>query len=257
MDDLTRPPLARFPSGVRLSPTVLTSAVLCAAVGLLLPASPAMAAATATLHAEYTFDTLNGSTVPDTTGLGHDLTLGGNWSVAPGISTPAVQFTKPSLGSTPSKPDLNPKAQQFAVSAVFRLPSSTASLPDTPNLVQKGFYNDPAQWKMQLNPGPGVIECRFKGTLGARLLSSTLTRIDDGAWHVASCWRQGSTLGITVDNVTNTAHLDVGSIANNRPMLVGAKSMTSTTDQFPGIVDYVGLAMGKGALKVSRQDDDM
>ena len=249
--NLTHPGVSRFPSGVRTPRFLITGVLIAGSAALVLPASPAAAKA-ATLKVEYTFDSIVASQVTDETGRGHTLTLQGSWAQVPGNSGSAVQFVKPSLGSSPNKADLNPGTKEFAVTTVFKLPNSTANLPDTPNIAQKGLYSDSAQWKMQLNPKPGVIECRFKGSAGAQLLSSAVTRVDDGVWHTASCWRSGNQLGVTVDDVTTQITANVGDISNQKPIQVGAKSMTSTSDQFPGIVDYFSLAVGKGALGVSR-----
>lgn len=251
MVNLTHRGVSRFPSGVRTPRFLIAGVLIASSAALTLPASPAAAKA-ATLKVEYTFDSIVTSQVTDQTGRGHTLTLQGAWSSVAGQSGLAVLFSKPSLGTSPSTPDLNPGTKEFAVTTVFRLPNSTANVSDTPNLAQKGLYSDSAQWKMQLNPKPGVIECRFKGTAGAQLLSSAVTRVDDGLWHTASCWRAGNQLGLTVDDVTTQITANVGDITNHKAIQVGAKSMTSTSDQFPGIVDYFSLAIGKGALAVSR-----
>lgn len=219
----------------------------------MVPAGSASAGKPASLKAEYSFDSTVGGVVSDLTGLGHTLTLTGSWSAVDGVSSPAVAFAKPSMGSTPSVPDLNPIGREFAVTAVFRIPNDTSAVPDSPNIVQKGFFGDAGQWKMQLNPGPAVVQCRFKGKLTARLISSTVQGVDDGAWHTATCSRAGSVISVTVDGVVTQSTVNVGDIANGRPLQVGAKSMTSTSDQFPGIVDYVSVAMGDGAATRSRE----
>ena len=231
------------------------SSVLLAGAGLslaLVPASPAGASIPATLIAEYSFDTVSTATVTDLTGGGHLLTLSGQWSVTDGVASPAVAFAPVSLGTSPSKSDLNPGGREFAVSTVFKLPGDTAALPDTPNIVQKGYFSDPGQWKMQLKPDRAYIQCRFKGTLAAKLVSSSVVGIDDGAWHTATCWRSAKVVGVTVDGVTNQASVDVGDISSGRPLRVGAKSLSAPTDQFAGSLDYVAVAVGDGAAALSR-----
>lgn len=225
-----------------------------AAVGLAVsPVGPALARTPAVVHVAYTFDSLSpAGVVDDVTGRGHALTLSGNYSAAAGRSTPAVAFAPISRAATPTKSDLNPVGREFAVTVVFRLPGDTSALPDTPNLAQKGFWGDAAQWKMQLKPDVAAIQCRFKGTLGARLLTSTVTGVDDTAWHTATCWRAGGKVGVTVDGIDTSATVSVGDITNSRQMLIGAKSLTSSTDQFTGDIDYVAVAMGDGAAAASR-----
>jgi hypothetical protein len=236
----------------------------CGAVALLFcSALPAEAGTPATLRVEYTFDTLTEippalptdpptATTADLTGRGHLLTLTGNYSIVPGPTSPAVAFAPIGRAATPSKADLNPVGREFAVSVVFRIPADTSGLTDTPNMTQKGFYGDAAQWKMQLKPDIAAVQCRFKGTLGARLITSPVTGVDDGVWHIATCWRSGSQVGVTVDGRDAAVAMSVGDIANSRQMLIGAKSLTSGSDQFTGEIDYVALAMGDGAAAVSR-----
>jgi hypothetical protein len=227
---------------------------LCTAVALMSWATlPATAGTPAKLRAEYTFNTLASDTAVDASGRGHLLTISGNYSQVAGPNSPAVSFAPISRASTPHKTDLNPDGREFAVTVVFRVPTDTSTLTDTPNLAQKGFWGDDAQWKMQLKPEKAAVQCRFKGTLGARLLTSSVTDVDDGEWHTATCWRSAAQIGVTVDGVDTSATASTGVIANSRPMLIGAKSLTSSTDQFTGDIDYVALAVGDEAAQLSRQ----
>lgn len=214
---------------------------------------PASAGTPATLRAEYTFDTISNGVVADMTGRGHSLTLSGNYRVVDGPSSPAIGFAPISRASTPHMADLNPVGREFAVTVTFRTATDIGALTDTPNIAQKGLFNDAGQWKMQLKPDVAAVQCRFKGTTAARLLTSSVTGVDDGLWHTATCWRAAGQLGVTVDGVDTTASAWVGDIANTRPMLIGAKSLTSSTDQFTGDIDYVGFATGDGADQVSRR----
>jgi hypothetical protein len=157
------------------------------------------------------------------------------------------------MASTASQADLNPGKRDFAVTVVFRIPGDTSQVTDTPNMAQKGFYNDAAQWKMQLEPSSAAIMCRFKGSMGAKLLTSSVTGVDDDVWHTATCWRKAGVLGVTLDGTATTSTYKVGDISNSRPMHIGAKSLTSTSDQFSGDIDYVSLAVGQGATSLSIQ----
>jgi hypothetical protein len=101
-------------------------------------------------------------------------------------------------------------------------------------------------------PGPASIQCRFKGTRTHYLLTSGVTGVDDGAWHTATCWRTGGVVGVTVDGVAVQHLVDVGDITNRRALHVGGKALTAATDQFPGVLDYVAVAIGPGAELASR-----
>lgn len=239
--------------GVRLRWLRLVAPLLLAAGTAGLVAAPPAGAGTAQLMVEFTFDSASGGGSADETGRGHALTLAGNWSETGGISTPAVSFAKLSMGTVPSHGDLNPGSNEFAVTTVFKVPGDMSALPDTPNVVQKGLHYDKGQWKIQLKPRPGVVQCRLKGTIRVRTLTSPVI-IDDGAWHTATCWRKGSVVGLTVDGVTTQATSNVGSIANGRAMSVGNKTMKAVTDQFVGSVDYVSVAVGFGAAELSRSN---
>lgn len=244
---------------VQRNSAMLASVALGAAALLFGSALPAEAGTPATLSVQYTFDTLTPlptnpptATTADLTGRGHLLTLSGNYSTVNGPASPAVAFAPIARAATPSKADLNPVGRDFAVSVVFRISSDTSGLTDTPNMAQKGFYGDVGQWKMQLKPDVAAVQCRFKGLSGARLITSPVTGVDDGVWHIATCWRSRSQLGVTVDGQDEPFTSAVGDIANTRQMLVGAKSLLSSSDQFTGEIDYVAVAMGDGAAAVSR-----
>jgi len=217
------------------------------------PLSARAASTPATLRAEYTFDSITNDVTQDTSGNGHQLALTGNYSVTQGATSNAVRFAPVSMGSTATQADLNPGKRDFAVTVVFRIPTDTSQVNDTPNMAQKGFYNDAAQWKMQLEPKSAAIMCRFKGSMGAKLLTSSFTGVDDNTWHTATCWRKSGVLGVTVDGTATTSNANVGDISNSRPMQIGAKSLTSTSDQFSGDIDYMSLAVGQGATSLSVQ----
>jgi len=232
---------------------VAVAAVSAAITVALMPATATFAAPPAKKVFEYTFDSAPAGVVSDVTGKGHALTLNGAWGTASGVNSGAISFALPSFGNSPAKSDLNPGASEFAVTAVFRVDGNLAGLGDTPNIAQKGFFNDPGQWKMQLNPSSGSVQCRFRGSTGAALVSSPITGVDDGGWHTAACWRNSSELGVTVDGVRTTSSAKVGTISTTRPLRVGGKSLSATSDQFVGALDYLSFAVGSNAESVGRK----
>lgn len=238
---------------MRMRRGVVLSLVVAFASGLLIAPTPANARAAATLRVEYTFDTVTDGVVDDLSGRDHPLTLQGNYAETEGPTSPAVAFSPISRGSTPHRSDLNPGGRQFAMTTVFRLAGDLDPLADSPNVAQKGLFNDSGQWKMQVTPQIAAVQCRMKGTLRAVLITSSVTGVDDGQWHTATCWRTRGKVGVTVDGVDDVIRKSVGDIKNRRAMFVGAKSLTSGTDQFPGDIDYVAVAKGRGAAKLSRQ----
>lgn len=248
--DLTLGGKPGFTDAVTLPRALCLMAV---ALGAVLPMSQADAGTTGDVVARYTFDSLNGGTVYDSSGYGHNLTLSGTYSVAAGVSSPAVRFEPVSLANSPNRDDLNPLWKEFAVTVVFRLPTDVSGVPDSPNIAQKGYYGDAGQWKMQLKPSTGAIQCRLKGSTGSTLLTSSVTGVTDGRWHTATCWRDSPTVGVTVDGIATTENVSVGNIGNSRPLRIGAKSLTAATDQFTGVIDYVSMASGPDSYNLSRQ----
>ncbi len=231
---------------------VVVGAAVLAASFMLAGSVPASARTPATMRVEYTFNSITDGFVEDASGRGHPLTLSGNYAATDGVASPAVAFAPVSRASTPHVADLNPVDKEFAGTVVFRIADDTSALTDTPNLAQKGFFSDPGQWKMQLKPDIAAVQCRFKGTLGAELVTSSVTGVDDAAWHTATCWRSKTQVGVTVDGADVAVTAQVGDIANARPLLIGAKSLTSSTDQFTGEIDYVSMAVGSRAAVRSR-----
>jgi hypothetical protein len=186
--------------------------------------------------------------------LERTLDLAGNWSFAAGRGeSRAIRFASTSVGSVADQSSLDPGRKKFAVSVVFRVPSGTDAFAgtDSPNLVQKGYYGSPGQWKIQLvaNDG-GRVQCRLKGERTAVMLTSSVARVaSDKKWHTASCVRRSRHAILIVDGVRDPQRVTVGRIANDSPMTVSNKPSRSLSDQFRGVVDALATAKGNRALK--------
>jgi hypothetical protein len=192
---------------------------------------------------EWGMSQVGNNTSPD------DLTFSGDWQQVSGLVGGAVKFTgAPSLGVARGTKDNNPGAGEFAMSVVFTSRSIPAGVGYSGNLMQKGDYSSPGQVKLQLVPANGgTVNCRVKGAYGATLLHSTVN-VDEGAWHTASCWREGSRLGLTVDGVTQTDTYNAGPIRNDQPIRVGNKSSTAdSSDQHFGANDCSVYLIGADA----------
>lgn len=236
----------------RVSTAAGVTALFCAV--LLVPGSAGAEAASlpSQVVAAWSFDevTPEGS-VANLAAPGGPLLLGGAWSVVSGSTgTPAVSFATQSFGST-EVPD--PATQEFAVSVVLRN-LKPEPFTDSPNVVQDGLYRDPGQIKLQLSKkSDGRAECRFKGTTGAVLLHGPAIKVTDGAWHTVTCWRQAYTVGVTVDGVTVSKSVDVGSITSERPLTVAGRGLGpgDLSDQFVGDLDALVWAVGDGAREAA------
>jgi hypothetical protein len=175
------------------------------------------------------------------------MSLYGYWQSVQGKVGGAVEFqTASSYGVADGTAGRNPKKANFALGAVFR----SSAIPDnySGNLVQKGLWEDAGQVKLQLVPdGGGTVNCRIKGSRTAKFVGSAI-HVGDNQWHTALCWREGGTIGLTVDGVTTTVQAAVGNIANSRPLSVANKTASSTwADQLVGAIDCTVLATGVDA----------
>lgn len=167
----------------------------------------------------------------------------------------AVEFTRaPSLGTAANTRDDNPGTRNFAMGVVF----TSQPIPDagsySGNLMQKGLFGDSGQVKLQLvAPAGGTVDCRIKGTSGARLITSTVN-VDDGAWHRAVCWRAGGVVGVTVDGVVTSQAWSPGSVSNSKNLTLGNKSAKAgPSDQHFGRTDYATWVIDPDARSVVEQ----
>jgi hypothetical protein len=100
----------------------------------------------------------------------------------------------------------------------------------------------------------GTFNCRFEGLSGAKIVQAPLSanNIDDGGVHWVVCWREGSTLGVTVDDGTGsdttTATFQIGSLSNNKNVRLGNKGPSGgASDQHFGKNYCSAYAYGSGA----------
>jgi len=183
----------------------------------------------------------------------------------PDSSTRALQFppyvssgTYPRavVGVTPTTGDaLSPGDSDFEYGAVFRVntTSSTRSIDNGDNLFQRGLYNDPSQFKLQLDHG--YPSCRVRGS-GGQVFVSSPSKVTSGAWYRVTCSRIGSKVtvqwapyGSTAAPVTATATGSSGTLSfpATTPASIGGKLnpsgtiVSSSTDQFNGAVANVWI----------------
>ena len=174
---------------------------------------------------------------------------------APGLVGGAVEFTRaPSLGTAANSRYDNPGTQNFAMGIVF----TSDPIPNTDgysgNLMQKGLFGDPGQVKLQLvSPAQGTVDCRIKGTTGARMITSDVN-VDDGAWHTAVCWRSGTVVGLTVDGIASSLAWAPGSVSNGKDLTIGNKGpRAGSSDQHFGRTDYATWVVDANARSLVEQ----
>lgn len=160
---------------------------------------------------------------------------------------------------------LTPGAHAFRFGADARLDSSNAgtSYDNGNNLVQRGLFGAPAQFKVQADGR--YYSCRVKGDKGSIELTSSL-QITYGGWYRISCARQVTATGdrlvlkvapVNADGTSGTVTKDVSAVSAigtlsfplSTPLSIGGKLANATTiaaesDQYNGIVDSVFLEIG-------------
>ncbi len=171
-----------------------------------------------------------------------------HWSRALGADRKrqAVRFMAVSDGVIPNSAGLTPHLHQIAIAVTVKLRNIVG--PKPPNLVQQGYYADPAMWKVEVMPTTGHIRCRFKGTRGVRTVQSR-TSINDHKFHSVVCFRLRDRIGVRVDGVQRIRRVTVGSIVTSLPIRVGNKNLKDASQQFRGVMDYVAIAIGRQPVK--------
>lgn len=226
-------------------------AVVVLAVALVPPATAA------TVRGQWGMRPVNGTVVDHARSA--NLHLSGDWRGVPGWVGRATRFEwngRPSAGAVRSGRLFNPGSASFAVGVTLKAETVPATGGYSPNVAQKGLFDDRGQWKLEVFHAPSgtVARCRFSGTRGHHtVLDRRGTRLNDGRWHEVVCWRTTVTYGISVDGVETHLNGTVGAISNSRPMRVAGKTADAgVTDQFQGILDCVTYVQGGHPLRLAR-----
>lgn len=150
---------------------------------------------------------------------------------------------------------LSPGEDDFAFGADFMLDelSEGTATDDGNNLVQRGLFDDPGQYKVQIDQGR--VTCRVAGTAGDRIVAAA-EPVEPGLWYRVSCERTGRTLTLSLtglkDGVERSWSEDgaTGRVNMSRPgspLTVGGKVLPGpvvsrqSSDQFNGRIDNVWM----------------
>lgn len=158
------------------------------------------------------------------------------------------------VGVWPEGDALTPGDDAFSFGADFRLDahSSGSASDNGDNLLQRGFFTDRAQYKIQVDEE--VASCRVQGSEGTVLVKAD-KKIEPEQWYSVECARKGDSVTLTLtgpgedaEPQTYTASGEVGTVTPkdpNEPLSIGGKLSadgkitTSATDQFNGWVRNV------------------
>ena len=129
--------------------------------------------------------------------------------------------------------------------------TSTRSVDNGDNLFQRGLYEDPSQFKLQIDHG--YPSCLVRGSAG-QVFASSPTKVVSGAWYRVTCSRVGTKVtvqwapyGSTAAPFTTVATGSSGTLSfpASTPASIGGKLnasgtvVSSATDQFNGAVANV------------------
>ncbi|WP_309647981.1 hypothetical protein [Nocardioides sp.] len=157
--------------------------------------------------------------------------------------------------STGPNDALSPGTRTFRFGADFRLDAESDGLPtdNGDNLVQRGLFDGPAQYKLQIDQG--YASCRVAGDRGAVLARAPMP-VETDQWYRVTCLRQGDSLKLNLlkeddgewDSLgpwTASGRIGLVRLARGAPLSIGAKTLAggeivrSGPDQFNGAVDNV------------------
>ncbi len=166
------------------------------------------------------------------------------------------------VSATGPSDDLNPGPAPFAFGADIRLAAPSQSSvgdDDGNNVVQRGLYADPTQYKLEVDEG--LVTCRLKGSTGELTVTSK-TPIEPATWYRLRCLRRADSVTLTVirwaADGSTTRSQDRGTGATGDltppdagvPLTIGGKlsadgeRIEAQSDQFNGLIDNVVLEIG-------------
>lgn len=170
----------------------------------------------------------------------------------PGLSSgSAYRFGgSSSYVEVPDNDSLDPGSANITLTATVL--ADNGPMPDDSfDLVRKGLTTTAGgNWKMEIkrasDPSVGKLLCVFKGVVsgGTRVAVQRIANVDvvDGRSHTLKCIKTATAVQAVVDGKIFTNKKAAGSIANNQPVVVGAK--TSTDDVLQGVLDQVVVDIG-------------
>ena len=136
----------------------------------------------------------------------------------------------------PNADDLN----AYDADVHIALSLKTSTVPEVPDydLFRKGEF--PGQeYKIELQPN-GQISCTFRGST-ANYTIQTGPDVHDGVWHRIECVKLASSVSLTIDGVTWSKNITIGSISNTYDIIVGAYP---GGDWYEGVLDEVSFRTG-------------
>jgi hypothetical protein len=169
-----------------------------------------------------------------------------------GLDPPAAMLL---LRSRDAEDFLSPGSGDFAFGADVLLDEESEDAPtdNGNNVVQRGLYEDTAQYKLQVDHGS--LSCRIAGTDGAAVV--TAPAVEPGEWYRVSCERSNGDVVLSWERLADSEdgstvrRSTTGDVtfAPGTPFVVGGKLdgrgqvTVEATDQFNGVIDNVWFTL--------------
>lgn len=196
----------------------------------------------ATAQSRWTMDETTGSTANDVLGSNDGSIQGGVTKGQVGKIGTAFAFNGTSgqivIGDAAS---LNPGAKRVQMRMYMKTTSKPlATDPTSPDfdLYRKGKVPG-NEYKMEIQPD-GRLSCTFDGSLDHQTIFAG-PALNDGAWHLVSCSKEDNSITLSVDGVSWSKTVTIGSISNTEPLVLGAYP---GFDFFKGTIDQTYLRIG-------------
>lgn len=149
-----------------------------------------------------------------------------------------------SIVTVPSSDSLNPGEEDLLLTAYVKFDKAPSKAVGDYDLIRKGVSATPGgDYKMEILPSKNNTQakafCFFKDsskTVGQIVAGPNLA---DGAWHELACAKTETEVQLSVDRTTYTEEVSLGSISNDNPVTVGAK--TPGADPYKGSMDEVSM----------------
>jgi len=149
----------------------------------------------------------------------------------------SYSFTKGNV-TVPDDASLSPGTANVSMS-LWAAPTSLPVSGDF-DMIRKG--DSPAQmYKMEVLQS-GALLCGFRGTAGSSTVTSTTKVSPNSGYHQLTCGKTTTGITATVDGVITSKSVNIGSISNTAPVLIGAH--TGNFDYYRGLMDEVSVTCG-------------
>jgi hypothetical protein len=153
-----------------------------------------------------------------------------------------------SVVTVPDAPSLDPGTATLRITARVKFTVVPSASVGDYDLVRKGLAGTAGgDWKMEIFPASkgssvGPAYCLFQDANRATASIRDTRNLADGKWHTITCTKTASAISVTVDGVTRSKAVRLGTINNAKPVTIGAKP--GGGDRYLGDMDEVRIEIG-------------